>query len=106
MIEMKNKIFLSMTTLAVALSTGFTSCSSDDDADTTTVTGSQAAVNQACDDWKTARANWENTEAFLFGAAASPAGYPQAGEPEFLGLKTGENTTNRLTLIRIADKII
>lgn len=69
MIEMKNKIFLSMTTLAVALSTGFTSCSSDDDADTTTVTGSQAAVNQACDDWKTARANWENTEAFLFGAA-------------------------------------
>ena len=29
----------------------------------------QEALNQACNDWKTARANWENTEAFLFGAA-------------------------------------
>ena len=66
---MKSKILLKMAALAVVLSSGFVSCSSDDDADTTTVSGSQAALDQACNDWKTARANWENTEAFLFGAA-------------------------------------
>ena len=58
-----------MAAIAALLFTGFTSCSDDDDANTTTVTGSQAALDQACADWKTARANWENTEAFLFGAA-------------------------------------
>ena len=58
-----------MAALAAALSTGFASCSSDDDADNTVVNGSQAALDLACNDWKVARANWENTEAFLFGAA-------------------------------------
>ena len=58
-----------MAALTVVLSAGFVSCSSDDDADNTVVNGSQAALDQACADWKTARANWENTEAFLFGAA-------------------------------------
>ena len=58
-----------MAALAVVFATGFASCSSDDDADTETIKGTQAALDQACNDWKTARANWENTEAFLFGAA-------------------------------------
>ena len=66
---MKTKNLLKMAVLAALLSNGFASCSSDDDADTTVVTGTQAALDQACADWKTARANWENTEAFLFGAA-------------------------------------
>ena len=58
-----------MAALAVVICMGYTSCTSDDEANTTLVAGSQEALNQACDDWKTARANWENTEAFLFGAA-------------------------------------
>ena len=58
-----------MAVLTAVLSAGFASCSSDDDADNSVVTGSQAALDQACADWKVARANWENTEAFLFGAA-------------------------------------
>ena len=58
-----------MAALAVVLSTGFASCSSDDEDNNSTIEGSQAALNQACDDWKKARANWETTEAFLFGAA-------------------------------------
>ena len=66
---MKSKILLKMAVLTAVISLGFTSCSSDDDSDTTVVTGTQAALDQACSDWKTARANWENTEAFLFGAA-------------------------------------
>ena len=66
---MKSKNLLKMAAMAVVLSAGFASCSSDDDADNTVVNGSQAALDQACTDWKTARANWENTEAFLFGAA-------------------------------------
>ena len=66
---MKTKNLLKMAALAAVLTTGFASCSSDDDADTTTVTGSQVALDQACTDWKTARANWEQSEAFLFGAA-------------------------------------
>ena len=66
---MKSKNLLKMAALTVVLSAGFVSCSSDDDADNTVVNGSQAALDQACIDWKLARANWENTEAFLFGAA-------------------------------------
>ena len=66
---MKSKNLLKMAAMAVVLSAGFASCSSDDDADNSVVTGSQAALDQACADWKVARANWENTEAFLFGAA-------------------------------------
>ena len=58
-----------MAALAAVLSTGIAACSSDDDSDNSVVTGSQTALDQACNDWKTARANWENTEAFLFGAA-------------------------------------
>ena len=64
---MKN--LMKMAALAVALSTGFASCSSDDDANNTVVNGTQAALDQACANWTVARANWENTEAFLFGAA-------------------------------------
>lgn len=66
---MNSKNLLKMAVLAAVLSTGFASCSSDDDADNSVVNGTQAALDQACADWKTARANWENTEAFLFGAA-------------------------------------
>ena len=58
-----------MAALAAVLSTGFASCSNDDDADTTIVSGTQEALDQACKDWKVARANWEQSEAFLFGAA-------------------------------------
>ena len=43
---MKSKNLLKIAAFAVALSTGFVSCSSDDDADTTTVTGSQAATGR------------------------------------------------------------
>jgi len=60
---------MKMAALAAVLSTGIAACSSDDDSDNSVVTGSQEALDQACNDWKTARANWENTEAFLFGAA-------------------------------------
>lgn len=66
---MNMKNFMKMAALAVVVSAGFVSCSSDDDANNSVVTGSQAALDQACADWKVARANWENTEAFLFGAA-------------------------------------
>ena len=65
---MEMKKILMMAAMA-AMTTGFVSCSDDDDADNSVVNGSQAAVDKACTDWKTARANWENTEAFLFGAA-------------------------------------
>ena len=66
---MKTKNLLKMAALAAVLSTGFASCSDDDDADKTIVSGTQEALDQACADWKVARADWENTEAFLFGAA-------------------------------------
>lgn len=64
---MKN--ILKLAAFAALLTTGFASCSSDDETDNTIVTGTQAALDQACADWKTARADWENSEAFLFGAA-------------------------------------
>jgi hypothetical protein len=66
---MKNKNLLKLAAVAAVLSVGLASCSSDDNADNSVVTGSQAALDQACADWKIARANWENSEAFLFGAA-------------------------------------
>ena len=66
---MKMKNLMKMAALAAVLSTGFTSCSSDDAGDNSVVTSSQAALDEACANWKVARANWENTEAFLFGAA-------------------------------------
>ena len=58
-----------MAAMAAVLIMEFASCSSDNDANTTVVKGSQEALDRACADWKVARANWENTEAFLFGAA-------------------------------------
>ena len=58
-----------MAAVAAVVVAGFASCSDDDDVNTSTVAGTQPALDQACADWKTARANWENTEAFLFGAA-------------------------------------
>ena len=45
------------------------SCSSDDDVKTEVVTGNQEALNAACKQWRVARAHWEKSEAFLFGAA-------------------------------------
>ena len=66
---MNMKKYLTMATMIAAMTFGLTACSSDDDADNSVVTGSQATLDQACADWKVARANWENTEAFLFGAA-------------------------------------
>lgn len=58
-----------MAALAAVAVVGFASCSSSDDTDTSTVNGSQTAVDQACANWRLARADWENSEAFLFGAA-------------------------------------
>ena len=55
--------------MAAVVATGFTACTSDDEADVQIVDGTQAALDQACSDRKTARADWENSEAFLFGAA-------------------------------------
>ncbi|MBQ7462054.1 MAG: peptidase M75 [Bacteroidaceae bacterium] len=63
---MKN--ILKLAALAAVI-TGFASCSSDEDTDITIIKGTQAALDQACADWKTARADWEKSEAFLFGAA-------------------------------------
>ncbi len=60
---------MKMAAMAVVLSAGFAACSSDDDANTEVVNGTQAALDKACNDWKTARADWEKSEAFLFGAA-------------------------------------
>lgn len=48
---------------------GLTSCSDDDDIDTEVVNGTQEALDAACKQWKIARADWEKSEAFLFGAA-------------------------------------
>lgn len=45
------------------------SCSTDDDVETKTVSDTQDALDAACSQWKVARADWERTEAFLFGAA-------------------------------------
>ena len=54
---MKTKNLLTMAAMAAVMMTGFASCSSNDDADNSVVNGSQAALDQACNDWKTARAN-------------------------------------------------
>ena len=66
---METKNLMKMAALVAMMSAGLTACSNDDDADTTVVSGSQQALDQACSDWKTARKNWEQSEAFLFGAA-------------------------------------
>ncbi len=54
--------------MAVVMSMTMASCS-EDEVNTEVVNGSQEALNAACAQWKLARADWENTEAFLFGAA-------------------------------------
>ena len=63
------KKILKMVALAAVLTTGFASCSSDDEADNSVITGTQDALDKACSDWRVARADWEQSEAFLFGAA-------------------------------------
>lgn len=54
--------------MAVAAMLGMTACS-EESVQTDLVEGTQEALNAACQQWKTARADWEYTEAFLFGAA-------------------------------------
>lgn len=67
---MKRKTFLSAIACATLLSVGLSSCSSDDDSTSNEkVNNNVTSLDQVCQDWKAARANWENTEAFLFGAA-------------------------------------
>ena len=63
------KNFSKLAAMTALVTMGFASCTDSDSADTTVVAGTQAALDKACTDWRTARANWENTEAFLFGAA-------------------------------------
>ncbi len=46
-----------------------TSCSNENDVNNEVVEGSQAALDAACAQWRVARADWEHSEAFLFGAA-------------------------------------
>jgi len=55
--------------LGLMMCGAFASCSNDNDVDSTIVSGTQQALDAACNQWKVARADWENTEAFLFGAA-------------------------------------
>lgn len=45
------------------------SCTSDDNPEVKVISGSQAALDAACIQWRVARADWEKSEAFLFGAA-------------------------------------
>ena len=48
---------MKMVVVAAVMTAGFASCSSDDDVNNSVVTGSQSALDQACADWKVARAN-------------------------------------------------
>lgn len=62
-------------TAAFTLILGFTSCSSNDDPSTPSsvnknLNGTDAIVAEAGNDWKTARQDWEWSEAFLFGPAS------------------------------------
>lgn len=62
-------------TAAFTLILGFTSCSSNDDSSTPSsvnknLNGTDAIVAEAGNDWKTARQDWEWSEAFLFGPAS------------------------------------
>lgn len=56
-------------TLGLSICGFIASCSSDDDVEVNVVSGTQSALDAACSQWKVARADWEKTEAFLFGAA-------------------------------------
>lgn len=61
--------YVALAMTGAVLSGGLTSCSDDDDIDTEVVNGTQEALDAACKQWKIARADWEKSEAFLFGAA-------------------------------------
>ena len=61
--------YVALAMTGAVLCGGLTSCSDDDDIDTEVVKGTQEALDAACKQWKIARADWEKSEAFLFGAA-------------------------------------
>lgn len=62
------KIFVALVTGIMAAGL-LTSCDKEDAPEIQVTTGSQEALNAACEQWKVARADWEKSEAFLFGAA-------------------------------------
>ena len=66
---MKKRIYSLALIMGLCVCGLLASCSSDDDVDVSVVSGSQTALDAACNQWKVARADWEKTEAFLFGAA-------------------------------------
>lgn len=66
---MKEKIYSLALIMGICAWGTVSSCSSDDDVEANVVSGSQESVDAACKQWKVARADWEKTEAFLFGAA-------------------------------------
>lgn len=55
--------------MGVMMCGAFASCDDDEEVNNSVVAGTQEALDAACAQWKVARADWENTEAFLFGAA-------------------------------------
>lgn len=61
--------YVALAMMGAVLCGGLTSCSDDDDIDTEVVNGTQEALDAACKQWKIARADWEKSEAFRFGAA-------------------------------------
>ena len=61
--------YVALAMMGAVLCGGLTSCSDGDDIDTEVVNGTQEALDAACKQWKIARADWEKSEAFLFGAA-------------------------------------
>lgn len=61
--------YVALAMMGAVLCGGLTSCSDEDDIDTEVVNGTQEALDAACKQWKIARADWEKSEAFLFGAA-------------------------------------
>ena len=61
--------YVALAMMGAVLCGDLTSCSDDDDIDTEVVNGTQEALDAACKQWKIARADWEKSEAFLFGAA-------------------------------------
>lgn len=61
--------YVALAMTGAVLCGGLTSCSDGDDIDTEVVNGTQEALDAACKQWKIARADWEKSEAFLFGAA-------------------------------------
>ena len=61
--------YVALAMMGAVLCGGLTSCSDEDDIDTEVVNGTQEALDAACKQWKIARADWERSEAFLFGAA-------------------------------------